>query len=234
MVMSTASANAADPTPAPSSPAALNQIQPASVDGNLLRAVAGTQAKLPLTLVTGDKVQIGVTADGKPVVHEIEPAARPGHESVLFQTITRNGQLYVVPDDVLPLLRADLLDWELFNLAKLADWAAKGTTGEVPVIAAYSEKISARTAPTAAGTKAKSVLKSINARSMTIKGNGQWWREVREKTVEFYAALLARHNRIEVLRELGTGEHAAAALRLRGEAAPTEALSGPHHHADRP
>ncbi|MCX4793157.1 MULTISPECIES: S8 family peptidase [unclassified Streptomyces] len=181
MVMSTASANAADPTPAPSSPAALNQIQPTSVDGNLLRAAAGTRAKVSLTLVTGDKVQIGVTADGKPVVHEIEPAARPGHESVLFQTITRNGQAYVIPDDALPLLRADLLDWELFNLAKLADWAAEGRTGEVPVIAEYTEKTNARTAAAVAGITAKTVLPSINARSMTIKGNGQWWREVREK-----------------------------------------------------
>ncbi|MFD4944943.1 S8 family serine peptidase [Streptomyces sp. NPDC058409] len=181
VVMSTTPASATAPTPAPSAPAALNQIRAASVGDNLLRAVAGTQAKLPLTLVTGDKVQIGVTADGKPVVHEIEPATRPGHESVLFQTITRSGQVYVVPDDALSLLRADLLDWELFNLAKLAAWAAEGKTGEVPVITAYTGRTSARTAPTADGTKAKNVLKSINARSMTIKGNGQWWREVREK-----------------------------------------------------
>lgn len=176
------SANAADPTPAPSAPTTLKQILPTSVADSLLRTAAGTQAKLPLTLVTGDKVQIGVTADGKPVVHEIEPAPRPGNESVLFQTITKSGQVYVVPDDVLPLLHADLLDWELFNLDKLAAWAAEGTTGEVPAIAAYTGKTSARTAPTADGTKAKRVLKSINARSMTIKGNGQWWREVREKT----------------------------------------------------
>jgi tetratricopeptide (TPR) repeat protein len=34
-----------------------------------------------------------------------------------------------------------------------------------------------------------------------------------QNTVEFYAALLARHGRIEQLRELGTGEHAPAALK---------------------
>ncbi|MGW3661021.1 S8 family peptidase [Streptomyces sp. NPDC005151] len=80
------------------------------------------------------------------------------------------------------LLRADLLDWELFNLAKLADWAAEGRTGEVPVIASYTGKTKARTAATATGTTAKAVLPSINARSMTIKGNGQWWRELRKKS----------------------------------------------------
>ncbi|MEV0806275.1 S8 family serine peptidase [Micromonospora sp. NPDC050200] len=181
MVMSTTSANAASPPPAPSAPTALNLNLPASVRDNVLRAAAGTQASLPLTLVTGDKVQIGVTADGQPVVREIEPATRPGHESVLFHTITRSGQLYVVPDDVLSLLRADLLDWELFNLAKLAAWAAEGTTGEVPAIAEYTAKTNARTAPTAAGTTAKAVLTSVNGRSMRIKGDGRWWREVREK-----------------------------------------------------
>ncbi|MFG2562562.1 hypothetical protein [Streptomyces sp. NPDC048496] len=80
---------------------------PASVRDNLLQAAAGTRADLPLTLVTGDKVQIGVTKDRQPVVREIKLATRPGRESVLFHTVTRNGQVYVVPDDALPLLRAE-------------------------------------------------------------------------------------------------------------------------------
>ncbi|GGN59079.1 hypothetical protein GCM10010112_13590 [Actinoplanes lobatus] len=179
-VMSTTSANAAGPTPAPAAPD-LNASLPTTVRDNLLRVAAATQANLSLTLVTGDKVHIGVGTDGQPVVREIEPATRPGNESVLFQTITRNGQVYVVPDDTMSLLRADLLDWELFNLAKLADWAAEGRTGEVPVIETFTGKTDPRTAATAAGTTAKGVLTSINGRSMTVKGDGQWWREVREK-----------------------------------------------------
>ncbi|MGW0953672.1 S8 family peptidase [Streptomyces sp. NPDC002545] len=185
-VMSSTAANASNPTPAPSSLTARNL--PASVHDSLLQAAAGNRANLSLTLVTGDKVQIGITEDRKPVVREIEPATRPGNESVLFHTVTRNDQVYVVPEDALSLLGADLLDWELFNLAKLADWAAEGRTGEVPVIATYTGKASARTAATAAGTTAKTVLPSINARSMTIKDNGQWWREVREKTIGKSAA----------------------------------------------
>ncbi|MFF2409877.1 S8 family serine peptidase [Streptomyces sp. NPDC058092] len=188
-VMSSTAANASNPTPAPSSLTALNL--PASVHDSLLQAAAGNRANLSLTLVTGDKVQIGITEDQKPVVREIVPATRPGNESVLFHTVTRNDQVYVVPEDALSLLRADVLDWELFNLAKLADWAAEGRTGEVPVITAYSGKASARTAATAAGTTAKTVLPSINARSMSIKGNGQWWREVRKKNTGKSAAALA-------------------------------------------
>ncbi|MFE7329926.1 S8 family serine peptidase [Streptomyces sp. NPDC057565] len=185
-VMSSTAANASNPTPAPSSLTSLNL--PASVSDSLVQAAAGNRANLSLTLVTGDKVQIGITKDRKPVVREIVPATRPGNESVLFHTVTRNDQVYVVPEDALSLLRADVLDWELFNLAKLADWAAEGRTSEVPVITSYSGKASARTAATAAGTTAKTVLPSINARSMSIKGNGQWWREVREKTTGKSAA----------------------------------------------
>ncbi|GAA3477093.1 S8 family serine peptidase [Streptomyces yanii] len=185
-VMSSTAANASNPTPAPSAPTSLNL--PASVSDSLLKAAAGNRANLSLTLVTGDKVQIGITEDRKPVVREIVPATRPGNESVLFHTVTRNDQVYVVPEDALSLLRADVLDWELFNLAKLADWAAEGRTSEVPVITSYSGKAGARTAATAAGTTAKTVLPSINARSMSIKGNGQWWREVRSKTTGKSAA----------------------------------------------
>ncbi|MFE7323713.1 S8 family serine peptidase [Streptomyces sp. NPDC057565] len=178
MAVPTASASAAGPAPAPAS-ATANLA--ASARDDLLKAAAGTQASLQLTLVTGDKVTIGVGKDRKPFVRSIEPAERAGHESVVFQTVTRDGQDYVVPDDALPLLRADLLDWELFNLAKLADWAVEGKTGEVPVIETFTAKTNARTAATPAGTSAKRVLSSINGRSMSVKGNGQWWREVRKK-----------------------------------------------------
>ncbi|MER5500262.1 MULTISPECIES: S8 family serine peptidase [unclassified Streptomyces] len=178
-VMASTAANASDPTSAPS--ATTSPDLPASVGDSLLKAAAGNRANLTLTLVTGDKVQIGITKDRKPVVREIVPATRPGNESVLFRTVTRNDQVYVVPEDALALLRADVLDWELFNLAKLADWTAEGRTGEVPVIAAYAGRTGARTAKPPTGTTAGAVLPSINARSMTVKGNGQWWREVRKK-----------------------------------------------------
>ncbi|MFE4336850.1 hypothetical protein ACFRQM_48290, partial [Streptomyces sp. NPDC056831] len=91
-VMSSTAANASNPT---SSLTALNL--PASVHDSLLQAAAGNRANLSLTLVTGDKVQIGITEDRKPVVREIEPATRPGKESVLFHPVTRNDQVYVVP-----------------------------------------------------------------------------------------------------------------------------------------
>ncbi|MFH9727417.1 hypothetical protein ACH4M4_31260 [Streptomyces sp. NPDC017254] len=38
---------------------------------------------MPLTLVTGDKVHLAVSKDRRPVVREIEPAARPGNAPVV-------------------------------------------------------------------------------------------------------------------------------------------------------
>ncbi|WP_024758928.1 S8 family serine peptidase [Streptomyces exfoliatus] len=184
--MSSTAVGVSDPTPVPASLASLNV--PDSVGDSLLKAAAGSRADLSLTLVTGDKVQIGITEDRKPVVREIVPATRPGNESVLFHSVTRNDQVYVVPDDALPLLGADLQDWELFNLAKLADWTTEGTTGEVPVIATYTGKAGARTVAPPAGTTAKAVLQGINARSMGIKGDGRWWREVRKSSTGTSAA----------------------------------------------
>ncbi|MFF3418900.1 S8 family serine peptidase [Streptomyces sp. NPDC002698] len=182
------SAVASGPTTDLSPAASTGLTLPASVRDNVLQAVAATGADVPLTLVTGDKVRIGVTKDRRPVVREIEPATRPGHGSVLFHTVTRNDQVYVVPDDALPLLGTDLLDWELFNVAKLADWAAAGRTGEVPAIAEYTATTRARAATTAVGTTAKDVLPSVNARSMIIKGDGRWWREVRKEGADKPAA----------------------------------------------
>ncbi|MFE1953918.1 S8 family serine peptidase [Streptomyces sp. NPDC059524] len=186
-LVSGTAAGASDP--APPSLASL-KLSP-SVHDSLLKAAAKSRADVSLTLVTGDKVKIGVTKDRKPVVREIVPAPRPGNESVLFHTVTRNDQVYVVPDDALPTLRADLLDWELFNLAKLADWTAEGTTGEVPVIATYTGKGAARTAKPPKGTSARKVLAGINARSLHVKGDGTWWREVRKKSTGTSASSLA-------------------------------------------
>ncbi|WP_447136246.1 S8 family peptidase [Micromonospora sp. LZ34] len=155
---------------------------------DLLRAVAASGATLPLTLITGDKVHVGVNADGKPVVRDTESAARPDGSAVVFHTITRMGQVHVVPNDALSLLGNGLLDWGLFDLTKLAMLAASGTVGEVPVLVTYAEKAMADKAPKAAGTTVGKTLPSISGRSLTIAGDGQWWQDVRGKTASDAAA----------------------------------------------
>ncbi|GAA0393036.1 hypothetical protein GCM10009541_40190 [Micromonospora gifhornensis] len=182
MVVSTSPANAntptqQDPRPDVTTPRSL----PLTIGEDALRVAAGSGASLPLTLITGDKVHVGIGADAKPVVREIEAAPRPDGETVTFHTVTRKGSVYVVPNDALSLIEQGLLDWGLFDLAKLAAHVAEGTVGRVPVLITYHQNLPMRAAQKVAGARAGSTLASINAQSMDIHGDGRWWQEVRGK-----------------------------------------------------
>ncbi|HEX6683535.1 MAG TPA: S8 family serine peptidase, partial [Candidatus Limnocylindrales bacterium] len=154
---------------------------PVSVPGDLLRMAAGSPVTMPLTLITGDTVHIGVSAAGKPVVRDIEPAERADGSTVAFHTFTRNNNLHVVPNDALSLLGNGILDWGLFDVAKLAALAASGRLGQVPVLVTYTDSAASQRSAAAPGATARQQLASINGRSMTIEGGGQWWREVQAK-----------------------------------------------------
>ncbi|WP_338702568.1 S8 family peptidase [Streptomyces sp. Q6] len=149
-------------------------------DAELARAVAAIGKDVPVTLVTGDKVKIGLD-DGKVVVRGTEAAARTGGAPVVFHTITRSGRAYVVPNDALNLLGEGILDWSLFDLTSLSRLVAAGTTGEVPVIVGYTDKDDVTEAPKVAGTSKGRALRSVGGRSLDIAGKGTWWKGVRSK-----------------------------------------------------
>lgn len=157
--------------------------QVAAVQTQMANGNYSTSA-LPLTLVTGDTVHVALAEDGRPVVQRVEPAPRTTDRPVMFHTMIDRGQVYLVPDDAEGLLQADVLDRELFNLAKLAAHAAAGTTGEVPVIMRHSGPAPA---PVEGATR-KAHLDSIDATSMTIKGDGRWWEQVSQEPEEGVAA----------------------------------------------
>ncbi|WP_117215230.1 S8 family peptidase [Allorhizocola rhizosphaerae] len=146
---------------------------PLPVSDDLLRMAAGSSASVPLTLITGDKVHIGLGSAGRPVLREIEAATRPGGEPVTFHTFTRHGNFHVVPNDALALLGDGILDWGLFDVVKLATLVAAGQAGQVPVLVTYQNK-EAASRHRVAGT----ALPSINGRSVVIEGNGDWWRGI--------------------------------------------------------
>lgn len=183
MVVSTTAAHASEPirqAPIPEVPQKQNVT--VTVNDDLLRAVAASGATLPLTLVTGDKVYVGIDADGKPVVRDIESAPRPDGSDVVFHTLTRMGSVHVVPNDALSLLGNGVLDWGLFDLTKLATLVASGKVGEVPVLVTYTGKAAVDEAPKVAGATGGKALRSINGRSLAIAGDGRWWQDVRGKT----------------------------------------------------
>lgn len=174
LVLTAGAANAANPTAA-----SLIPDQPISLPLELTPSING-QPIAPLTLITGDQLLVRLDPAGQPQVHRIIQAPRDDRATVPFYTITQRGQSYVVPDDALPLLRSDVLDWELFNPAKLIAHVLNGTVDEVPVLVSHAGRANA--APATAGATVTNYLPSVNATAMTIEGDGQWWQQVRAGT----------------------------------------------------
>src|SRR5690606_7164619 len=124
-----------------------------------------------LTLITGDRVRVSL-ADGRPVVRGIVPAHRDGGPDVAFYTLTRGDRVYVVPSDAAGLVAQDVLDLELFNLAELAELAAHGTVGEVPVIVTHERRVTARVGSSPVdGATVERILPSIQATAQRIDGD---------------------------------------------------------------
>ncbi|HLU46074.1 MAG TPA: S8 family serine peptidase [Natronosporangium sp.] len=153
---------------------------PASTQ-ELLAEVAGSNLRATLTLITGDQVVVGLNHDGVPVVQDIVAAPRADGATPVFYTVTRHDQVYVLPSDALSLLGANVLDWELFNLAKLAAHVANGTVDQVPVIVTYRSAVAARLAPAEVpGATVERTFDSIDGAAVTIEADGAWWQEVQE------------------------------------------------------
>lgn len=89
-----------------------------------------------VTLVTGDVVTVTTTADGMQIADVDRPDSAVG--GVKIQEI--KGDLFVVPDEAVPLLGKDKLDRRLFNVTDLIEMGyddAKSAT--VPLIATYAQ-----------------------------------------------------------------------------------------------
>ncbi|MDF6046107.1 S8 family serine peptidase [Streptomyces sp. JH14] len=189
MVVSTTASQAAEPTRRTPIPGVVQTNSPTKIaNEDLARVVSAFGGSVPVTLITGDKVHVGVDADGRPVVRDIESAARPDGLPVVFHTITRQGRVYAVPDDALALVGKGLLDWGLFDVTQLVTLVAAGKGDAVPVLVTYTGTAGADHARKAAGASGGRALPSINGRSMNIADGGQWWQQVRGKTASTSAA----------------------------------------------
>lgn len=192
MVASTTATHAAEPTgQKPRTGVVQTKTPKAIANGDLARIVSASGGTVTVTLITGDKVHVGVDDDGRPVVRDVEKAARPDGPPVVFHTITRQGRVYAVPDDALALVGKGLLDWGLFDLTQLAKLVAAGKTGKagkVPVLVTYTGTAGADKTRKVAGASGGRALPSINGRSMNIADDGRWWQEVRGKSASTSAA----------------------------------------------
>lgn len=119
--------------PDPGSPGASEQSSEASDAAGFSAAPAAE-----VVLITGDRVRVRRDAGGR-LAATVEPMTGRATE---YEVIEQDGQLYVFPADAVGLV-PEVLDPELFNVTKLADY---GYTGGVPAILIPDRSVPDRTA----------------------------------------------------------------------------------------
>jgi subtilisin family serine protease len=119
-----------------------------------------------VTLVTGDRV----TVDSRGAAGSVHPAE--GREKIMFATYHAGGDLYVVPRDAQPLVRAGKLDRRLFNVSELIrfgyDDARRGT---LPLIITYgprSTRQSVTSSLEGAGARVNRNLPAVRVAAVTV------------------------------------------------------------------
>ncbi|MFJ8988775.1 S8 family peptidase [Streptomyces sp. NPDC102279] len=121
-----------------------------------------------VTLVTGDVVTVTTMADGKQIADVDRPDSAVG--GVKMQTV--NGDLFVTPDEAVPLLGTGRLDRRLFNVTGLIEMGYDDAkTTAVPLIATYGRSTSgASVEPTAPrGSKLTGRLGSIRGAVLSTR-----------------------------------------------------------------
>ncbi|TDC73049.1 S8 family serine peptidase [Streptomyces hainanensis] len=118
-------------------------------------AMSGDTVLLP----TGDLVVLGPPVDGEPSV-TVTPAAPSA--AFAFQTLRHDGDVYVLPGDVAPLV-PDVLDLELFNVTRRAAEAGAAAADSVPLIVRGPRPLAAL-----AGDPDTVPLASIDASAVTL------------------------------------------------------------------
>ncbi len=89
-----------------------------------------------VTLVTGDVVTVRTLADGKQTADVRRPRGAVGG----VQMQTRQGDLYVIPDETVGLLGADRLDARLFDVTGLIKMGyGDSRAKQIPMIASYTK-----------------------------------------------------------------------------------------------
>ncbi|MGH3682420.1 MAG: hypothetical protein ACRDT2_19470, partial [Natronosporangium sp.] len=116
LVLPGAGAAAAAPVSGPAGPGASERSSEASDAVGFSAAPAAE-----VVLITGDRVQVRREAGGR-LAATVEPV--PGRETE-YEVVEQDGQLYVYPVDAVGLV-PDVLDPELFNVTKLADYGYTG------------------------------------------------------------------------------------------------------------
>jgi subtilisin family serine protease len=124
-------------------------------------AVAATQAPTTVTLITGDKVEVQ-RVSGDRQAATIHPG--PGRERVRFEQQEVDGDLRIIPHDVVPYLGSKQLDPGLFSVTELIKAGYDDAhRSSLPLILRYPPNIAPRKLQSQSGVTAGPLLESIGA-----------------------------------------------------------------------
>ncbi|MFI8527545.1 S8 family serine peptidase [Promicromonospora sukumoe] len=130
-----------------------------------------------VTLLTGDTVRLTTLGGRRSVT--LEPAE--GRERITVHQLEIDGELHVLPLDVIPYVADDMVDLELFSVdALIAQGYDDGSVDALPVIATYVDGAHARGAGTLTGADHADRLPSIDAQALTVDKHTaeQFWQSL--------------------------------------------------------
>ncbi|MCP2325438.1 subtilisin family serine protease [Hamadaea flava] len=137
---------------------------PAAADKPRLAAQPVAAKTNKVTLVTGDVVTVRTLVDGT----QTATVDRPDSATGGVRVITVHGDLFVLPDEVLPLIAANKVDRRLFDVSDLIEMGYDDAhSSGVPVIASYSNGRAATAAPR--GSKLTRRLAAVNGAALTAE-----------------------------------------------------------------
>ncbi|MFI0203688.1 MULTISPECIES: S8 family serine peptidase [Streptomyces] len=141
---------------------------PAQAAPSMPAVPAKPSATHKVTLVTGDVVTVTTMADGRQTADVRRPHSAVG--GVKVQQI--KGDLFVIPDEAVPLLGTDKLDRRLFNVTDLIEMGYDDAkSAAVPLIATYAQpKSRSAGGPTAPrGSKVTRDLEGIRGAALSTE-----------------------------------------------------------------
>ncbi|MEU4704024.1 S8 family peptidase [Nonomuraea dietziae] len=125
-----------------------------------------------VTLITGDVVTVREPEQGRRAV-EVKPG--PGRDRMGFHTTEEDGELRVLPADMVPYLAAKRLDPSLFSVTDLIEQGYDDAkTDKLPLLFVYDGMAATRTA---------TPLESVNGRAVSADKRtiGQLWKSLDEE-----------------------------------------------------
>lgn len=128
-----------------------------------------------ITLLTGDRVELVESADGRRGA-TVTPG--PGREQVTFQTIEVDGVMRVLPSDAIPFLASGVIDDSLFAVSTLID-EGYADLAALPLIVSWSPGMRTE-AMTIAGAEQTRALPSIDGAALSagVEDLGQVWQAI--------------------------------------------------------